>query len=90
MTFSRLRGQPHSHETTPTGGSMGAVEFRVWSTYAVQAKDHRERAARFRRYADEASNAKNRETYLRVVRVEENLAAAAERLGKEFQTDPEV
>jgi hypothetical protein len=68
---------------------MGAVEFRVWSTYAAQAKDHRERAARFRRYADETSNSKNRETYLRVVKVEENLAATAERLGKEFQTDAE-
>jgi hypothetical protein len=72
------------------GGSMGAVEFRVWSTYAAQAKDHRERAARFRRYADETSNSKNRETYLRVAKVEENLAATAERLGKEFQMDAAV
>jgi hypothetical protein len=69
---------------------MGAGEFRVWSTYAAQAKEHRERAVRFRRYADETSNSKNRETYLRVVKVEEKLAATAERLGKEFQTDAEV
>jgi hypothetical protein len=55
-----------------------------------QAKDHRERAARFRRYADETSNSKNRETYLRVAKVEENLAATAERLGKEFQMDAAV
>ena len=64
---------------------MGAVEFQVWSTYAAQAKDHRERAARFRRYADETSNSKNRETYLRVAKVEENLATTAERLGRNFK-----
>jgi hypothetical protein len=68
---------------------MGAVEFRVWSTYAAQAKEHSERAARFRRYADETANAANRDVYLRVVEAEENLAAMAERLRKEFQMGAE-
>jgi hypothetical protein len=42
---------------------MGAVEFRIWSTYAAQTKDHRERAVRFRRYKDETSNSKESERH---------------------------
>jgi hypothetical protein len=64
---------------------MQAVERRTWCSYAAQAQNHRDRAARFRRYADEASNPSNRELYLRVVAAEEALAVKTERLSKRFQ-----
>jgi hypothetical protein len=64
---------------------MKTVEGRIWCSYAAQAQNHRERAARFRRYADEASNPSSREMYLRVADAEENLAATAERLRKQVR-----
>jgi hypothetical protein len=68
---------------------MEAVEFRVWSPYAAQARNHWERAARFRRYADEAPSPRHRDVYLRVVEAEKNLATTAERLSKQFQMGAE-
>jgi hypothetical protein len=64
---------------------MESVKRRVWCSYAAQAQRHRERAARFRRYADETSNPSSREMYLRVVDAEEDLAATAERLSKQIR-----
>jgi len=68
---------------------METVEGRIWCSYAAQAQNHRERAARFRRYADETSNPSSREMYLRVVDVEEDLAATAERLSKQVRVGVE-
>ena len=68
---------------------METIERRVWCSYAAQAQNHRERAARFRRYADETSNPSSREMYLRVVDVEEDLAATAERLSKQVRVGVE-
>ena len=64
---------------------METIERRVWCSYAAQAQNHRERAARFRRYADEISKPSNREMYLRVVDAEEDLAATAERLSNQVR-----
>jgi len=64
---------------------MESVKRRVWCSYAAKAQHHRERAARFRRYADETSNPSSREMYLRVVDAEEDLAATAERLSKQIR-----
>jgi len=63
---------------------METVERRVWCSYAAQAQNW-ERAARFRRYADETSNPSNREMYLRVVDAEEDLAATADRLSNQVR-----
>jgi hypothetical protein len=68
---------------------METVEGRIWCSYAAQAQNHRERAARFRRYADETSNPSSREMYLRVVDVEDDLAATAERLSKQVRVGVE-
>ena len=61
---------------------METVEGRIWCSYAAKAQNHRERAARFRRYADETSNPSSREMYLQVGDAEDDLAATAERLMK--------
>ena len=58
------------------------VETRMYRSYAAQAQGHRDRAARFRRYADEASIPSNREMYLRIVEAEDALAEIAERFVK--------
>ena len=84
MTLSRLRGLPHEWEEV-----MKAVERRMWCSYAEQAQNHRERAARFRRYAGETSIPSSREMYHRVADAEEVLASTAERLSKEIQVGVE-
>jgi hypothetical protein len=68
---------------------METMVFRVWSSYVAQAQNHRERAGRFRRYADETSKPNSRKMYLRIVDAEETLAVTAERLSQKIMESAE-